>query len=394
MRTVGIICEYNPLHLGHKKQLDALKAAGYRIVCLMSGNFVQRGAPSIIDKTLRARAAVLSGTDLVLELPLTAALSSAEGFASEGVRLLSPFCDGLCFGAENTDGLIEAAQALLSESFPDCLRKELDQGLSFPTARQKALEQMGLDGSILGKPNNILAIEYCKAILSQHSPMTPMPIHREGSYHDELPDSDNPSATAVRKLMLSPCHCEEDAVRRGNLLQNWQAYVPDTAVDIFESATLHSLDAGERAILCKLRSMTDAEFEVLPYSSEGLWRKLMHASRSCATLEEIATAVKSKRYTRSRIDRMILCAFLGLTSEDLSSPAPYARVLAFNDAGRELLKTARQHGLYPNIGEEIDHPYQALENRADALYGLFAHGTPEPPKRKDRVSYITSTKRG
>ncbi|MBQ3215516.1 MAG: nucleotidyltransferase family protein, partial [Oscillospiraceae bacterium] len=131
----------------------------------------------------------------------------------------------------------------------------------------------------------------------------------------------------------------------------------------------------------------EPEFEALPYGSEGLWRKLMHAARSYATLEEIAFAVKSKRYTRSRIDRMILCAFLGLTAQELASPAPYARVLAFNDQGREIIKTARNYGSYPNIGQKLDNPYQAMEDRADALYGLFAHGTPDPPYFFRRVYY-------
>lgn len=378
--AVGIICEYNPLHLGHKKQLDLLNAQGHPIVCLMSGNFVQRGKPAIFDKTLRAKAAVLTGADLVLELPLTAALSSAEGFASEGVRLLSPVCQRLCFGAEDTHGLTEVAEALLSEAFPSYLRQELDQGLSFPVARQKALEKMGLDGSLLSKPNNILAVEYCKAILAQKSTMLPMPIHRDGSYHAQLPDGQNPSATAVRKLIFEQ--------------GQWASFVPECTKEVFNGAVVHSLAAGERAMLCKLRSMTDADFEALPYGSEGLWRKLMHAARSCASLEEIASAVKSKRYTRSRIDRMILCAYLGLTNGDIHSPAPYARVLAFNDTGRELLKTARQQGCYPNLGEEMDHPWQTIENRADALYGLFASGVPEKPDRKGRITYIPSTKKG
>ncbi len=371
MKTVGIICEYNPLHLGHHKQIRALKDSGNSVVCIMSGNYVQRGQPAIIDKSLRAKAAILSGADLVLELPLTATLSSAEGFAGEGVRLLSPFCDGLCFGAEDPEKLEPVARALLSEAFPPALRNQLDKGLSFPAARQAALEQMGLDGAILGKPNNILGIEYCKAILAQNSLMVPMPIHRGGDYHEESVDVENPSATAVRKLMLG--------------IHDWNSCIPPCAAEVFEGAVLHSLDAGERAMLCKLRSMTGGEFEVLPHGSEGLWRKLMHASRSKASLEEIATAVKSKRYTRSRIDRMILCATLGLTAEDIASPAPYARVLAFNDRGREIIKNAREHGLYPNIGEKIDHPYQAIEDRADALYGLFALGAPEPPDVKPRV---------
>ena len=145
MRTVGIICEYNPLHRGHEKQLRLVRELGGEgIVCLMSGNFVQRGAPAIIDKSLRAAAAVKCGADLVLELPVTAALSSAEGFAHEGVRLLGGFCDDLCFGAETADTarLISTAQALLSDDFSPVLRQQLDKGLSFPVARAKALEEM------------------------------------------------------------------------------------------------------------------------------------------------------------------------------------------------------------------------------------------------------------
>ena len=375
MRVTCIICEYNPLHLGHKKQLDLVSGPSDAAVCLMSGNFVQRGAPAIVDKIARAEAAVRCGADLVLELPVTAALSSAEGFAAEGVRILSGFCDSLCFGAEtaDTDVLTGLATALLSPDFSAALRRELDKGLSFPAARCAALETMGLNAAPLTTPNNILAVEYCKAIHVQQSPMTPMPILRRGSYHDTLPDPENPSATALRSMMPNG---------------NWLDYIPAEARTSLSAAPIHTLAAGERAMLCKLRTMTDAEFEVLPYGSEGLWRKLMHASRSEATLEAIATAVKSKRYTRTRIDRMILCAFLGLTAADLSSPAPYTRVLAFNDRGREILKKARETGSFPNIGEKVDHPYQLIEDRCDALYGLFAAEDVESPTPKYRVRYV------
>ena len=375
MRVTGIICEYNPLHLGHRKQLDYLKAQDRAVVCLMSGNFVQRGAPAVVDKMARAEAAVKCGADLVLELPVTAALSSAEGFAAEGVRILSGFCDELCFGAENADAdaLMHAADILLSPDFSPALRAELDKGKSFPAARQAALAQMGLDAPWLASPNNILAVEYCKAILAQGSSMKPWPIHRAGSYHDTAPDPENPSATAIRERMTSG--------------GSWLDYVPREAADCFRDAPLHTLAAGERAILSKLRTMTEAEFEALPYGSEGLWRKLMHAARQEATLDTVAEAVKSKRYTRTRIDRMILCAFLGLTAADLTQPAPYVRILAFNDTGREILKTARKSGDFVNIGEKIDHPFQALEDRTDALYGLFSTTAPEAPQPKYRVFY-------
>ena len=380
MKITGIICEYNPLHLGHKKQLDTVRTLqpDGGIVCLMSGNFVQRGKPAIIDKAARARAAVLCGADLVLELPPTAALSSAECFASEGVRLLGSFCDTLCFGSETADKaqLMQTAQALLSPAFSEALCSELDKGLSFPAARQAALLKMGLSADLLLRPNDILAVEYCKAIISQNTAMIPHPILRQGNYHDALPDADNPSATAVRSLML-----EGGA---------WMDYIPVEACSCFQNAALHTISAGERAILARLRSMTDAEFEQLPYGSEGLWRKLMHAARQEATLEGILTAVKSKRYTRTRLDRMIMCAFLGLTQQDLSSSAPYARVLAFNDRGRKILKQARQTGLFPNTGEKLDHDYQTIENRIGALYGLFRTDSPAAPnaETQQRVGYI------
>lgn len=379
MKITGIICEYNPFHRGHQKQLDRIRAEDPEggIVCLMSGNFVQRGAPAIVDKLHRAKAAVLCGADLVLELPVTVALSSAEGFADGGVEILSGFCDRLCFGAENADqiALMSLAEALRTEDFREALRTELDKGLSFPAARQTALEGLGLNGALLELPNNILAVEYCKAILKRQCAMSPMPIFRGGDYHAQEPETENPSATGIRSKMLSG--------------ESWRAYVPTAAAACFENAPLHSLSAAESAILYRLRTMNDEKFEALPYGSEGLWRKLMHASRQESTPEAIIAATKSKRYTRTRIDRMILCAFLGITGQMLQAPAPYARVLAFNDRGREILKAARQTGLFPNIGETVDHPYQVLEDRCSSLYGLFSHDCPGAPdaESKYRVYY-------
>jgi predicted nucleotidyltransferase len=203
--------------------------------------------------------------------------------------------------------------------------------------------------------------------------MAPLPIRREGNYHDETPDPENPSATAIRSLILKG--------------EDWGSFVPDAA--LYDGAAIHTLSAAEKAILYRLRTMADEEFEALPYGSEGLWRKLMHASRSCTTLEEIIAATKSKRYTRTRIDRMILCAFLGISREMLETPVPYTRVLALNDTGREVLKKARQAGHFPNIGERIDHPYQALERRADDLYALCAPPPEKPGQTNHRRIFYT-----
>ncbi len=370
MKAAGIICEYNPFHNGHKGQFDLIRqelGADCAIVCLMSGNYVQRGAPAIVDKSLRAKAAVAAGADLVLELPVTACLSSAEGFAAKGVAILSPFCTHLSFGCEtkDTDSLRRIAESLLSPEFSDALHLRLADGLSFPAARQAALTGLGADGTLLTQPNNILAVEYSKAILSQNSSLLPLPIYRKGSYHDPIPDKEAPSATSLRNLLLEGSSCKD--------------YIPPEAAPIFENAVLHTVDAGSRAILGQLRRMTESDFAVLPYGSEGLWRKLMHAVRKEATLEDILTAVKSKRYTRTRLDRMVMCAFLGITEELLDTPVPYTRVLALGQRGRQLLNTARKTGSFLNAGEQADHPYQQLENRWGDLYGLFATQAPDAP---------------
>ena len=379
--NVGIVCEYNPFHLGHRKQIDSIRekfGANTGIICAMSGNYVQRGHPAVFDKTIRAEAAIRCGADLVVELPVTTSLSSAEGFAAGGVAVLSRLCDGLCFGAETADlrQLLGTAEALLSEDFPKLLRRELDTGRSFPAARQAALEKMGLPGAILESPNNILAVEYCKAILRQSSPMQPLPIFREGSYHAKEADFENPSATSLRIRLQNGLEISE--------------YLPEPAGRVFAGAPIHTLEAGQRAVLSRLRTMEDAEFEALPFGSEGLWRKLMRESRTQATLEAIAAAVKSKRYTRSRIDRMILCAFLGITAQTLEAAIPYVRVLAFNDRGREILNGAKKDGFFLNAGQPAPHPLWEMEQKWEDLYGLFQAGAPGQPgaAKNRRVFYL------
>ncbi len=381
MEIAGIICEYNPFHRGHKRQLDILRQAlgsDSGIVCLMSGSFVQRGEPAIFDKLTRAEAALRCGADLVLELPLPVALSSAEGFARGGVEILSGFCHRLCFGAETPQAaaLMDTARMLLSDEFKAALRPHLDKGLSFPAARQQALEALGCNGQLLSTPNNILAIEYCKAILAGRHAMEPMVIHRPGDYHAAAAQKDSPSATALRGMLC-----------RG---EDWSEYVPEEAAACFRGAPPHTLEAGERAILCRLRTMTEEEFSRLPFGSEGLWRKLMHAARQHSGLEAVIEAVKSKRYTRSRISRMILCAYLGLTEEDLAAPAPYVRILGFNDRGRQILRQAREHLALVNTGEPQPHPYWLAEQRWGDLYGLFRQTSPAPAgqESQNRVVYL------
>ena len=370
MKTAGIICEYNPFHLGHARQLRLtreLLGQETAIVCVMSGNYVQRGVCAMWDKFTRARAAVACGADVVLELPVTRVFQSAEGFARGGVELLSRFgAEFLCFGAECGDGAALRKLAAKMDD-PDVsvrLRAALDRGLPYAAARQIAL---GDETGILSQPNNILGLEYCRAISVLGSSMQPLVIRRTGNYHDPTPQPEAPSASAVRSLY-------PDGV--------WQAFVPAEAVPIFSGAPWYDLSFGERAVLARLRSLTPEEWEACAHGSEGLWRKAWKAARSQPDLEHIIDAVKSKRYPRTRIQRLLLCAYLGITQDDLAKPITYARILAASAQGRTLLRQAKQRGKLPlvNPGQlPPDREYYTLETRASDLFTLFAaEGFPTP----------------
>lgn len=367
MKTAAVICEYNPLHLGHTRQYALIRSAlgdDTRLVCLMSGNYVQRGEPAVFDKYTRAKAAVLSGADLVLELPVTKAVSSAEGFARGAVEILNRLgcVDYLCFGSESGDDNIfmSTARLLNSPAFSEKLRQGLTDGDSFASLRQRTLEALGGDGSLLQSPNDILAVEYCKALCASGSAIRPLAVRRAGSYHALSPDAENPSATALRAMLPGA---------------DWLSYVPEGARELFADADIHRMEWGERAVLSRLRAMTDAEFADLPYGSEGLWRKFMAASRNADSLEALMAQVKSRRYARSRIARMVLCAFLGITEQALSEPVPYVRILAFSAAGRAILRAAPDDGFLLHAGSRTCGAYAKLEERADRLYPLFLpHG--------------------
>ncbi len=458
MRTVGIICEYNPFHNGHARQLRLARDAmgeDYAVVCLMSGNYVQRGEPAIFPKALRAEAALRCGADLVLELPLTAVLSSAEGFASGGVAILTALgCEALCFGTESGDSniLMSTAKANLDPAFDTLLRAELERGCSYPAAREKAIEQLGA-GEGLRSPNDILAVEYCKAILKQGSPLRIMPILRPGSYHAAALDPEAPSATALRAaiekecrdehcssgirnecdlsktnpetdtaaadkrcLSLQSCHSErsEESASPVPRAPAWRTAVPACIHDLYAAAPIHTMEAGERAVLAVLRSLPDAAFRALPFGSEGLWSKFMKNCRSRSSINEIIDATKSKRYTRTRIQRMLLCAFLGLSAADLGQadamahtvrryiyglPAPYIRVLGFTDRGRAALREMKQR-LAANAASDLpltllnagetppDAAWYALESRAADLYSLFSAEGPRPAGEEARLRVV------
>ncbi len=358
MRTAGIICEYNPFHLGHQKQIDLTRAelgADTGIVCLMSGNYVQRGEPAVFDKWSRAESAVKGGADLVLELPITTAVNAGGYFASGAVRYMDALggIDYMSFGSECGDlaKLKQTAELLMSSRFEEEMAKSLSTGVSYATARSKALSSLGGDGTLLEKANNALGVDYLRALLELGSKIEPITVKRDMS-------------------LLSA-----SAIREGMGEEGWTDHIPED--ECIESLPKHTLKNGERAILGILRTLPDAAFEAMAFGSEGLWSKFMKAARKESSVEEILMGTKSKRYAYSRLRRMLMCLVLGLGEKEMGMGSPYLRVLAFNDRGRQLLRQLSEKSALPLISGAIPKTpeakaYFALEQRATDLYGLFA----------------------
>lgn len=381
MRSVGVICEYNPFHLGHARQLAQLRCAlgaETALVCLMSGNYVQRGEPAIFDRQTRARAAVLAGADLVLELPVSYVLRSAEGFADGGVEILTRLgCEALGFGCECGDGaaVLRAAQATLTPEYAQQFRAQIQAGQSYAAARQQAMTQLDTDGALLARPNDILAVEYCRAILRQQSRMQPLALLRPGDYHSQLPDAEHPSAASIRRLIVAG--------------EQWRRYVPPQCG--CEGAVPHALMWGERAMLARLRALTQQDWQRAAHGSEGLWSKVWRAVQTQPDYAQILAAAKSRRYPRTRLQRLLLCAYLGLDARQLAARAPYVRVLAFTQTGQAVLRQAKKQEALTlvNAGQTPqDADFFALECRAADLYTLFSAPGTECPAGMERAARI------
>ena len=373
MRTAGIIIEYNPLHAGHLYQLEETRrilGQDTAIIGVMSGDFVQRGDFAIVGRQARAKAAVESGVDLVLELPLPWAVGSAERFADGGVAALAAtgVVDRLVFGSECGDAaaLERVASVLLSEGFPALLKQELSTGVSFAAARQQAVERMETseDAALLAQPNNILGVEYCKSLLRRESAIRPLTIQRKGAgYHETEPEAELPSATMMRQLL-----------RSGEREKALTRMAPAMRAAFEEEARLGRapvlLEICERAILARLRSMSEADFAALDEGREGLYHRLYEASRTAAGLEEILESAKTKRYAYARLRRMVLWAWLGMTPKDFPEEIPYLRVLAANETGRELLGRMRKTAAVPVVTKP--QHVRRLSREAQALFELEA----------------------
>ncbi|WP_459480671.1 nucleotidyltransferase [Clostridium saccharoperbutylacetonicum] len=342
----GIIAEYNPFHKGHEYHLTKAKqetnADG--IVCVMSGNFMQRGIPSIVDKWKRAEMAIRNGVDLVLELPLVYSVSSAEHFAFGSVSLLNSLgiVDYLYFGSEegSTNKLQTVAKTLVTEpqEYRNLLKNNLHLGLPFHISRANALADYLVSYDILNllsNSNNILGIEYLKALITLDSPITPMTLKREGaSYNDTSLNHSFVSATSIRN------HLKE------NSLHALASLMPKASYDFLNDLS-HSdyrfVFEDDMFKFIKYKLLTNDKCLMnLPDISEGLDNKIFREIINSNSLDEFILKIKSKRYTYTRINRILTQCFLNLENFDLFAlskmPVPYARVLAFNTIGQNMLK--------------------------------------------------------
>lgn len=373
----GVVAEFNPFHNGHKYLVDALKENGVNTVtAVMSESFVQRGECACISPYERVRMALENGVDLVLSLPVQYATASAEFFSDAGVTVLGSLgvIDALGFGAEceKADELKRCAEIITSDEFRPYLEKRLNEGNSFPKARQCALEDMGekLYAEILSTPNNILGIEYIKAISGKFPGIDIRPVKRVGASHDSGDLSGEIcSASAIRELLKNEA--------------DFKKFLPSVSFEILkENIEKDKAPADykklESAVIYKLRTMSAEEFRNLPDISEGLENRLISAIKSSNSLDEILEKVKTKRYTHSRLRRIVLCAFLGITKKDVLLPVPYIRVLGFNSKGASLLKEAKEKAILPivtkssdikNLGEDAQRTF-ALECTARDLFSL------------------------
>ena len=351
-KVLGIIAEYNPFHNGHLFHLNESKklTGSSYTVAIMSGNFAQRGNTSIIDKWSKAKSAIECGVDLVVELPVLYSTSSAENFAEGAIKILDSLkvVDYLSFGAETADiNLLNNIATVLNEEpkeYKSLLSEELKKGLSYPKARENALmiylNDIKKYSNVLSSPNNILGIEYIKALKKYNSIIQPIAMPRHESGHNDLNYHGNiASSTAIRnitknngfdilrKLMPEPSYT--------NLIKNIKVghVVPDLSV--FEKEI--KVD-GE--IIFNLRKMSIYDISQLPDVSEGLEFAIKNAANSCNSLVELLNIIKSKRYTQTRIQRILLYSLLGITKKDIAiskKTQPYVRVLGFNEKGKYLI---------------------------------------------------------
>ena len=351
MKTTAIIAEYNPFHNGHKFHIEKareLTNADY-VIAIMSSSFVQRGDCAVFDKWCRTRAALSCGADMVIELPVVYSTSSAEGFASGAVKIAeeSSIADCLAFGVETDDiTALKATADILCrqpEEYRNSLKTHLSDGLSFPAARALSLVENGISGCILSQPNNILAVEYMKALQLFSSTIEPVIVHRTTSeFNSEEISGNIASATAVRKALYT----KQIALVKST--------VPENCFRLYQGCNSVFADDFSSYLNYALRYYSAEELKQISSISEGLENRILKTVGEYDKISDICTALKTKRYTYTRLMRTLFHIILGITKEheNMFSPVdfePYIRVLGFRQSALSLVKSLTQNASVPVI---------------------------------------------
>ncbi|HAQ28486.1 MAG TPA: nucleotidyltransferase [Ruminococcaceae bacterium] len=373
MKVYGIVSEYNPFHNGHKFQIDEIrkKDGDCAIVSVMSGNYVQRAETAVMSKYARAKAALLGGVDLVLELPMSYAVSSAERFAYSSVYILNSLgaVTDISFGSEcgSISLLQKAAEALYDDNVILKLKTELKNGVSYPAARFAAVRDVfGAEtASVLSEPNNILAVEYLKALKALSADIVAHTVKRSGASHDSAEASGNiASASKIRALirenksadMFLPAESQ-------NILMS----------EISNKAAPSDMNRIGNAVIASLKLKTPSDFSNIYGVGEGIENRLLSAAASAQNLTELYDFAKTKRFTYSRIRRVVLNSFFGITNDITLSDPPYIRVLGFTQKGKDVLRIARKNASLPIVMTVGD--VKKLGGFSERLYSLECRTT-------------------
>lgn len=385
MSAIGIIAEFNPLHTGHKRIIDYAKTQGDTVVCVISGNFVQRGDVSIINKQMRTKLALLSGVDIVAELPVLWSMSTAQNFALGGVwQLYNLGCQKIVFGSEcgDIDLLKNAADVLYSDGFYEKVTQKAKSGITFAVARELAAADLGVDPSLLRGANNNLGIEYILAAKKLNLPIQFDTVKRIGAGHDSGEIDDGfVSSSYIRTELL-----------KGNIGFT-ERFMPREIRGIINQKDIADITRLETAILYSLRTKSADMLKNLPDISEGLHNKIYFSIRNATSFEQLCNSIKTKRYTMARIRRLVLSAFLGFDNKFFMTTPPYVRVLGFSKNGLEHLK--KPQGIIPVITralqiKQLDSDAQQVfdtECRATDIYNL-ALGSPLECGGEQRIKLL------
>ncbi len=379
MKVTGIICEYNPLHNGHVYHFNQIRNSGTdAIVAVMSGNFVQHGDVAILDKFTRANIAIKAGADLVIELPVSYALAPGENFALGGVAILTGLgvVNEISFGSECGDIrlLTRVAEACrtVKRDYRDLVEELLRAGNPYPEVMSQIVGELaGPEAeAVLRQPNNTLAISYINAIAQLNSPIRPVTITRHGAGHHATRPTENGTSTSssyIRHYFMEGGDCR-------HLMPGfaWKALY-----DAGESGRTAAMKQLERLILYKLRTTDPDDMHDIAEIGQGLEYRLYQAKRA-DSLEELLYMLRTKRYTSSRLRRVLLHLLLDIHTEDMQSRPAYGRILAMNDTGKKVLHEAKRVQTIPfstSLAELAQAGTRAgrcaaLESQATDIYQL------------------------